>query len=347
MVGRYLSISTLRRHNPEEDIHYTHDRVRDCRRRYRRCSACVSQIAVFTISPVGIIKQINQTSETEERLMWKRMGVDVGGLRLPPSPSVLTVARGGGFNSDNGDLIGGSRGGFAMGMGPRKSSSAGLMSTRSSPGTPRFNPGTSTVSSPSLSLSASTAGSSTSTLTSASLASETRPTSIMVEKSPPSPPSSEREREMQKLRKRPSNSGAKVQTKLSLTAKGSTAPSTPTTMYIIPGSGTADIIGPWSPGKKHIHGQMPKPKSSLSGPLSSPLSSAGGGGGRTSPTLDAQSPTFPRYAPSGMRSPTTPTATGNANARSFSGINSPPPPQMHTPPQVHPPLTALPTRTPI
>ena len=130
---------------------------------------------------------------------------------------------------------------------------------------------------------------------------------------------------MQKLRKRPSNSGAKVQTKLSLTAKGSAAPSTPTTMHIIPGSGTADIIGTWSPGKKHIHGQMPKPKLSLSGPLSSPLSSAGGGGGRTSPTLDAQFPTFPRYAPSGMRSPTTPTATGNANARSFSGINSPPP----------------------
>ena len=200
MVGRYLSISTLRCHNPEEeDIHYTHDRVRDCRRRYRRCSACVSQIAVFTISPVGIIKQINQTSETEERLMWKRMGVDVGGLLLPPSPGVLAVARGGGFNSDNGDLIGGSRGGdgggFAMGMGPRRSSSAGLMSTRSSPGTPRFNPSTSTVSSPSLSLSASTAGSSTSTLTSASLASETRPTSIMVGKSSPSPPSSERERD--------------------------------------------------------------------------------------------------------------------------------------------------------
>ena len=133
MVGRYLSISTLRRHNLEEDIHYTHDRVRDCRRRYRRCSACASQIAVFTISPVGITKQINQTeSEKEERVMWKRIGVDVGGLLLPPSPGVLTVPRGGGFNSDNGDLIGGSRGGFAMGMGPRRSSSAGLMSARSS-----------------------------------------------------------------------------------------------------------------------------------------------------------------------------------------------------------------------
>ena len=94
MVGCYLSISTLRRHNPEEDIHYTHDRVRDCRRRYRRCSACVSQIAVFTISPVGITKQINQTkSEKEERLMRKRMGVDMGGLSLPPSPGVLAVAR--------------------------------------------------------------------------------------------------------------------------------------------------------------------------------------------------------------------------------------------------------------
>jgi hypothetical protein len=94
--------------------------------------------------------------------------------------------------------------------------------------------------------------------------------------------------------------------------------STPTTAHI--SSSTADIIGSGSPGKKHIHGQMQKPKLSLSGLLSSPSSSAGGE--RTSPSLDARSLTFPRYAPSGMRSPTTPTATGNVNVRSFSGINS-------------------------
>jgi hypothetical protein len=87
-----------------------------------------------------------------------------------------------------------------MGMGPRRSSSAGLMSTRSGPGTPRFNPGTSTTaSSPSLSASASaspsTAGSSTSTLTSASSASVACPASIMLGKSSPFPPSSEREGE--------------------------------------------------------------------------------------------------------------------------------------------------------
>ena len=70
---------------------------------------------------------------------------------------------------------------------------------------------------------------------------------------------------------------------------------------------------------------MQKLKLSFSGLLSSPSSSAGGGGRRTSSSLDAQSHTFPRYAPSGMRSPTTPTASGNANVRSFSGISSPPP----------------------
>ena len=36
-------------------------------------------------------------SETEERLMRKRMGVDLGELPLPPSPGVLGVARGGGL----------------------------------------------------------------------------------------------------------------------------------------------------------------------------------------------------------------------------------------------------------
>ena len=81
--------------------------------------------------------------------MWIRMGVDVGGLPLSPSPDVLEVTRGGGLNSDIDDQIGGAAGvgrsGFAMGMGLRGSSSAGLMSARSSPGTPRFNPGTSSL----------------------------------------------------------------------------------------------------------------------------------------------------------------------------------------------------------
>jgi hypothetical protein len=280
-------------------------------------NASINAKANTVAMPILTREQINQIeSETEERLMRIRMGVDVGGLPLPPSPGVLGVSRGGGFNSDSDDLIGGGGGsGFAMGMGPRRSSSAGLTSTRSSPGTPRFNPGTNTSASPS------TAGSSTST--SASSVSTARPASIMLGKSSPFPPSSERERERRVLRKRSSDLGAKVKTESSLATKGSTAPSTPTTAHTIPGSSTADIIGTGSPGNKHIHGQMQKPKLSLSGLLSSPSSSAGGGG-RTSPSLDAQSPTFPRYAPSVMRSPTTPTATGNTNARSFSGINSPP-----------------------
>ena len=41
VVGRYLSISMLRRHNSEEDTHYADDRVYDHRRRYRRCSVPV------------------------------------------------------------------------------------------------------------------------------------------------------------------------------------------------------------------------------------------------------------------------------------------------------------------
>jgi hypothetical protein len=61
--------------------------------------------------------QINQIeSETEERLMRIRMGVDVGGLPLPPSPGVLGVTGGGGFNSDIDDLIGGSGGGGGSGL---------------------------------------------------------------------------------------------------------------------------------------------------------------------------------------------------------------------------------------
>jgi hypothetical protein len=223
---------------------------------------------------------------------------------------VYWESRGTGFNSDIDDLIGGAGGGggsgFAIGMGPRRSSSARLMSTKSSPSTPRFNPGTNTTaSSPSLSASASaspsTPSSSTSTLTPASSASTARPASIMLGKSSPFPPSSERERERRVLRKRPSDLGAKVQTELSLAAKGSTAPSTPITAHTISGSSTADIIGSGSPGKKQIHGQMQKPKLFLSGLLSSPSSSSGGGG-RTSPSPDAQSPTFPRYARSGVRS---------------------------------------------
>ena len=168
-------------------------------------NAAINTNANTVAMPILMREQINQIeSETEERLMRIHMGINVGGLPLPSSPSVLGVLIGGGFNSGIDDLVGGAGGGggsgFTMGMGPRRSSSAGLMSTRSSPGIPHFNPGmNTTASSPSLSASASasrsTAGSSTSTLTSASSASAARPASIMMGKSSPSPPSSEREGE--------------------------------------------------------------------------------------------------------------------------------------------------------
>jgi len=111
------------------------------------------------------------------------MGVDVGGLPLPPSPGVLAVARGGGFNSDNDDVIGGSGGGGWICNENGAEEIKFHRISMSSPGTPRVKPGTSTTaSSPSLSASASaspsTAGSSTSTLTPASSASAVHPATI-------------------------------------------------------------------------------------------------------------------------------------------------------------------------
>jgi hypothetical protein len=127
MVGRYLSTSTLRRHNSEEeDIHYTFTTqttesaisaavIDDGRSRASPKSpsspsrlstspstpnhpsnAGINANANTVAMPILSRGQINQLgSETEERLMRIRMGVDVGGLPLPPRPGVLGVTRGG------------------------------------------------------------------------------------------------------------------------------------------------------------------------------------------------------------------------------------------------------------
>ena len=275
-------------------------------------------------------EQIHQIeSETETRLMQQRMAVDadVGGLPAPPpspGPGVLGMARGDfSGDSDDGGGGGGGRGGGRVGgggMGPRRSSSAGLMSTRSTSGPPRLNPGgtnTTTASS-------STAGSPTSTLPSSasSVGSLTRPSSILLGKSYPFPPSSERERERRVLRKRPSDLVAKTPSEATVTTRGSTAPPTPTMAYTIPGSALANVFGSGSgsPAKKQGQGHIQRPKLSLNAHLSSP----GGGGGSPTTTIDAQSPTFVRYGPNMRRSPTTPTAATTANARSLSVIGSPP-----------------------
>ena len=278
--------------------------------------------------PILTQEQIHQIeSETEERLMRQRMGTDVRGLPAPPSPGPIGLAMG--MGAARGDFSGDSDGGGGGvgGFGPRRSSSAGLMSTRSTSGPPRLNPGgTNTTAS------SSTAGSSTSTLPSStsSGAPLTRPSSILLGKSSPFPPSSERERERRVLRKRPSDLAAKTPSEATVTTRGSTAPPTPTMAYTIPGSALADVFGSGSgsPAKKHGQSRIQRPKLSLSGHLSSPESGGerGEGGSPTTTTIDAQSPTFARYGPSGMRrSPTTPTAAMAANnPRSLSVIGSPP-----------------------
>ena len=106
------------------------------------------------------------------------------------------------------------------------------------------------------------------------------------------------------LRKRPSELGAKFQTELSLSAKGSTAPSTPTKAHTIPVPVLRMSLEAGRQGRSTFVVKCGNPKLFLSGLLSSPSSSAS----EEAEAQDAQSPIFPRYAPSGMRAPTTPTA---------------------------------------